>query len=158
MPFYLRNDTEQWFSHIKEQAPIETKFDLYYFCLMMGFATGRTSVPSQRSVVTEFQKNYVKAYIPAQKLITGLLIKSELKKYGVEATEKDQVYNILSEIIDPDTSTKLTETGLNKLNEYASGGYDVMSEEFPTKFYSVEEFLRAYTFLLRANVKGGMAK
>ena len=63
MPFYLRNDTEQWFSHIKEQAPIETKFDLYYFCLMMGFATGRTSVPSQRSEVTEFQKNYAANWV-----------------------------------------------------------------------------------------------
>ena len=152
MPFYLRSDTEQWFGHIKEQEPIETKFDLYYFCLMMGFATGRTSVPSQRSEVKEFQKNYVKAYLPVQKLITGLLIKSEFKKYGVEATEKDQVYEILTEIIDPDSSTKLTEVGLNKLNEYASGGYDVMSEEFPSKFYSVEEFLRAYTLLLRNKI------
>ena len=152
MPFYLRNDTEQWFSHIKDQEPIETKFDLYYFCLMMGFATGRTSAPLQRSEVTEFQKNYVKAYLPVQKLITGLLIKSEFKKYGVEATEKEQVYKILTEIIDPDSSTKLTEVGLNKLNEYASGGYDVMSEEFPSKFYSVEEFLRAYTLILRNKI------
>lgn len=149
MPFYLRNDTEQWFSHIKDQPPIETKFDLYYFCLMMGFAAGRTSNPTQRSDTTEFQKNFVKSYHPVQKLILGLLIKAELKKYAVEISEKDQVYKILAEMIDPDSSTKLTEQGLNKLNEYASGGYDVLSEEFPAKPYSTEEFLRTYTLLIR---------
>lgn len=149
MPFYLRNDTESWFSHIKDQRPLETKFDLYYFCLMLGFAAGRKSSPSERSATTEFQKNFVKTYIPVQKLIIGLLINAELKRLGIDATEKDQVYNLLTSLVDPENQTKLTETGINKLNEYASGGYDILSEELPSKPYTVEEFFRTYSSLLK---------
>lgn len=150
MSFYLRNDTEQWFSHIKDQKPyIETKFDLYYFCAMLGLASGRKSSVTGRSEATEITKNFVKAYLPVQKLIIGLLIKAELRRLGIDVTEKDQVYEKLNEIVDPDSPTKLTESGLTKLNEYASGGYDVLSEELPTKPYNVEDFLRTYTALLK---------
>lgn len=153
MPFYLREDTESWFTHIRDQRPIETKFDIYYFCLMLGFARGRKSSPSERSDTTEFQKNFVKTYIPVQKLIIGLLIKAELKRLGIESTEKDQVYNLLTSLVDPDSQTKLTEVGVNKLNEYASGGYDVLAEELPSKPYSVEEFLRTYRRLFEIKPK-----
>jgi hypothetical protein len=150
MAFFLRNDTEQWFSHIKDQKPyIETKFDLYYFCLMLGLASGEKHPVTGKSEATEFQKNFVKAFIPVQKLIIGLLIKAELRRLGINATEKDQVYDLLTEIVDPDSPTKLTEAGITKLNEYASGGYDVLSEELPTKPYNVEDFLRTYTALLK---------
>lgn len=153
MSFYLRNDTEQWFSNIKDQKPyIETKFDLYYFCAMLGLAAGRKS--SGRSEATEFQKNFVKTFLPVQKLIIGLLIKVELRRLGIDATEKDQVYDLLNEIVDPDSSTKLTDAGITKLNEYASGGYDVLSEELPTKPYNVEDFLRTYTVLLKNKASG----
>ena len=81
-------------------------------------------------------------------IIIGLLIKAELKRLGIQSTEKDQVYNLLTSLVDPDSQTKLTESGVNKLNEYASGGYDVLSEELPSKPYSVEEFLRTYRNLI----------
>ena len=137
MAFYLRNDTEQWFSHIKDQKPyIETKFDIYYFCLMLGLAAGRKCPVTGKSEATEFQKNFVKSYIPVQKLIIGLLIKSELRRLGINPTEKD-------------SSTKLTESGVTRMNEYASGGYDILSEEIPIKPYNVEDFLRTYTALLK---------
>lgn len=153
MAFYLRNDTEQWFSNIKDQKPyIETKFDIYYFCAMLGLAAGRKSSITEKSEATEFVKTFVKAYLPVQKLIIGLLIKAELRRLGIDATEKDEVYRLLSDIVDPDTPTKLTEAGLTKLNEYASGGYDVLSEELPTKPYNVEDFLRTYTALLKRKV------
>ena len=41
MAFELRKDAERWFRHIAAELP--TKFDLYYFCLLAGFATGRKS-------------------------------------------------------------------------------------------------------------------
>jgi len=155
MPFYLRTDTEKWFTHIKDQQPLETKFDLYYFCLMLGLAAGRKSSPSERSGTTEFQKNFVKTYIPVQKLIIGLLINTELKRRGIDPTEKDQVYNLLTSLVDPEVQTKLTESGINKLNEYASGGYDILTEELPSKPYSVEEFLRSYRVLLDTKAQQG---
>lgn len=150
MPFYLRNDTEQWFSHIKDQKPyIDTKFDLYYFCLMVGLAAGNKSPVTARSEATEFQKSFVRAFIPVQKLIIGLLISTELKRLGVDISEKEHVYQRLTELVDPDSSTKLTEAGINKLNEYASGGYDLLTEELSSKPYSVEDFLRSYVAIIR---------
>lgn len=150
MAFYLRNDTEQWFSHIKDQKPyIETKFDLYYFCLMLGLAAGRKSPVTGKSDATEFQKNFVKAFIPVQKLIIGLLLKAELRRLGIDPSEKDHVYDLLTEIVDPDSLTKLTEAGITKLNEYVSGGYDILSEEMPSKPYNVEDFIRSYRQLIK---------
>ena len=37
MSFRLRTDAEKWFSEIADH-PGTLKFDLYYFCLMAGFA------------------------------------------------------------------------------------------------------------------------
>ncbi|BBD08434.1 hypothetical protein [Desulfovibrio ferrophilus] len=149
MPFYLRNDTDNWFKNIKDQKPyFETKFDIYYLCLMLGIASGKKSKVHGKSETTEFQKNFVKTYIPVQKLIIGLMISSELKRYGISPTEKTLVQEHLASIIDPDVSTKLTDKGLNTLNEYASGGYEILAENFTSKPYDVEEFLTSYCGLL----------
>jgi hypothetical protein len=116
---------------------------------MLGLAGNRKSPISGKSDATEFQKTFVKAYIPVQKLIIGLLIHAELKHLGVDISEKEEVHGILIGLVDTDSPTKLTEKGLNILNEYASGGYDILTEYFPTKPYSLEDFLRSYSKLIQ---------
>lgn len=150
MPFYLRADTEQWFSHIKdEKSYIETKFDIYYFCLMVGFSRNYKSSISGKSEVNEFQKNFVKAYLPVQRIIIGLLLDTEMRRLGVLPTEKHLFHKILTDLVDPDSATKLTELGLTRLNEYVSGGYEILSESISTKPYSVESFILQYVEVLR---------
>ena len=148
--FRMRQDAENWFSNIRDQKPIQTKFDLYYFCLMVGLATGRRSDPVKRCpTVTDFVDNFVKDYKPYQRLIIGLLIRAELSRQGISVNEKDEVRRLFVELVDPMSPTNLTDTGMERINEYSSGGYDYLAEKLNSKPYHVEEFLRTYSKLLR---------
>ncbi|KAM3091288.1 hypothetical protein ACKFKG_26250 [Phormidesmis sp. 146-35] len=148
--FRMRQDAENWFFNIRGQKPIQTKFDLYYFCLMIGLATGRKSEPAKRCPdFTDFVDNFVKDYKPYQRLIIGLLIRTELSRLGVVVTEKDEVRKLFVELVDPTSPTNLTDVGMERMNEYSSGGYDYLAEKLNSKPYYVEEFLRTYAKLLR---------
>lgn len=100
--FRMRQDAENWFSNIRDQKPIRTKFDLYYFCLMMGLATGRRSAPAKCGFgYTDFTDNFVSDYKPYQRLIVGLLIRAELSRRGVSVTEKDEVRKFFVDLVNP---------------------------------------------------------
>ncbi|MBW4692624.1 MAG: hypothetical protein KME27_12750 [Lyngbya sp. HA4199-MV5] len=152
--FRMRQDAENWFSNIRDQKPIKTKFDLYYFCLMVGLATGRRSEPTKRgSEVTDFTDNFVSDYKPYQRLIIGLLIRAELSRSGISVTEKDEVRKLFVDLVNPQNPTNLTDAGMDRLNEYSSGGYDYLAEKLDSRPYHVEEFLRTYAKLLRGAIE-----
>ncbi|WP_088892400.1 hypothetical protein [Leptolyngbya ohadii] len=151
--FRMRQDAENWFSNIRDQKPIRTKFDLYYFCLMLGLAANRRSEPTKHCPeVTDFTDNFVSDYKPYQRLIIGLLIRAELSRLGVSVTEKDEVRKLFVDLVNPQNPTNLTDSGMDRLNEYSSGGYDYLAEKLDSKPYHVEEFLRTYARLLRGAV------
>jgi hypothetical protein len=152
--FRMRQDAENWFSNIRDQKPIKTKFDLYYFCLMVGLATGRRSDPTKHCPeVTDFTDNFVSDYKPYQRLIIGLLIGAELFRSGISVTEKDEVRKLFVDLVDPQNPTNLTDAGMDRLNEYSSGGYDYLAERLDSRPYHVEEFLRTYAKLLRGTIE-----
>lgn len=153
--FRLRQDTEDWFSNIYGKDKIvSAKFDLYYFCLMLGIATGRRSDPIKCCrEVADFVDYFISDYRPYQRLIIGLLIRAELSRLGVSVTEKDEVRKLFVELVNPQNPTHLTDIGMNRLNEYSSGGYDYLAEKLNSKPYHVEEFLRTYTKLLRKAIE-----
>lgn len=152
--FRMRQDAENWFSNIRDQKPIRTKFDLYYFCLMMGLATERRSDPAKSCPdYTDFTDNFVGDYKPYQRLIIGLLIRAELSRRGVSVTEKDEVRKFFVDLVNPQNPTNLTDTGMDRLNEYASGGYDYLAEKLDSRPYHVEEFLRTYANFLREAIE-----
>jgi hypothetical protein len=154
MHFRLRRDTQEWFKNISDQKPIETMFDLYYFCLMRGLASGRTSVPAKRyPEYNDFIDNFITTYRPYQRLIIGLLIRAELARFGISVAEKDDVRRLLLDFVDPTTATNLTDKGVEQLNEYASGGFDYLTERLDSKPHHVEEFLRTYVRLLQQAVE-----
>ncbi|HEY9866677.1 MAG TPA: hypothetical protein V6D21_21060 [Candidatus Obscuribacterales bacterium] len=152
--FRMRQDTEDWFSKInKRELGIKTKFDLYYLCLMMGFASGRSSNPSKQcSDCTDFVDEFVQDYKPQQNLIIGLLIRAVLIDFGVSLDNKIDTKEIITELIDPNSITNLTNYGMESMNAYSSGGYDYLTENFDSKPYHLEEFLISYVQLLRQAV------
>jgi len=152
-PFRIRGDVEDWFSQIAKQKPINTKFDLYYFCLMLGLATRRESEPNQMCPsCTDFVDNFVSDYRNSQRLIIGLLIRAELSYWKINITEKEAVRKKFGELVDPQSQTHLTNEGMDRLNQYSSGGFDYLTEQLDSKPYDVEEFLRSYAKLLREAV------
>lgn len=147
--FRLRQDAELWFSNIFEK-PIDTKFDIYYLCLMLGLATGKFSNNKEG---TEFIDYFITDYASHQTLIIGLLVITELHKRGIEIKERNEISNVFKEFIDTATRTSLTDNAIEKLNGYASGGYEYLTEKIDTKPHHVEEFLITYHSLLNEAIE-----
>ncbi|WP_447909480.1 hypothetical protein [Brevundimonas bullata] len=149
MAFRLRNDAEKWFSELDGKEPTKTKFDLYYFCVMAGLASGRSSDPSAAGVGTkEFMSDFIQDYKPAQRLLLGLLVVAEVKRGGIDLDEKAAVREVFKRLVTPNASTNLTDEGMRCMNAYASGGYEFLAEQRDTKPASAQEFLRDYVALI----------
>ena len=156
MPFRLREDAEKWFSELDGKEPTKTKFDLYYFCLMSGLASGRSSDAANLGVTSrEIVDDFIQDYRPAQRLIIGLLVVAEVRKRGIDLAEKRAVREVFRRLVTPDTPTKLTDEGMRCLNAYASGGYEFLAESRQTKPDAPEEFLRDFVLLMEEAIDAG---
>ena len=147
MPFRIREDAERWFKELDGKEPAKAKFDLYYFCLMAGLASGRTSDPSglgAREIIDEF----IQDYQPAQRLLIGLLVAAEVQRGGIDLSEKAAVRAVFGRLVTPGSKTQLTDEGMRCMNAYASGGYDFLAESRDVPPASPEEFLRDFVGLV----------
>ncbi|MGD1804197.1 hypothetical protein ACP6PL_01975 [Dapis sp. BLCC M126] len=154
--FQLRLDVDEWFSNINKgkTQQIKTDFDLYYFCLMMGLATKSKNNPSERCQCRDFIDYFVSDYKNQRNLIIGLLFRAELENMGISLDEKDATKKQLLKLIDPSSQTNLTDEGIDKMNAYASGGFDYLREKFGSKPYHLEDFLQSYVKILREAIDG----
>ncbi len=143
--FRMRNDARAWFKQIADFEHFRTDFDQYYLCLMAGFASGRSS---ESGTTTEMVENFVEDYKEASRFLIGLLVIAELKKAGIEIFERDSVRDMFKRLVDPHSPNQLTDEGMRRMNAYASGGYDFLSEQRETKPFSGEEFIRDYAQLI----------
>ncbi len=153
MPFRLREDAERWFKELDGKEPAKTKFDLYYFCLVAGLASGRTSDPSAfgaREIIDEF----IQDYQPAQNLLIGLLVTAEVRLSGMDLSEKAAVRGVFKRLVTPGSKTQLTDEGMRCMNAYASGGYDYLAESRDSAPASPEEFIRDFVGLVDGAVAG----
>jgi hypothetical protein len=144
--FRLRNDARTWFSQISGFSQFKADFDLYYICLMAGFASGRSTADGGPS--TEIVEYFIEPYKPASLFLVGLLVVAELKKGGRDVDEEGAVRSVFSRLVDPRSPNHLTDEGMRRMNAYASGGYEYLAEKRETKPHSGEEFLRDYVQLI----------
>ena len=143
--FRMRNDARAWLSQISDFEQFRVDFDQYYLCLMAGFASGRST---EGGASTEMVEAFVEEYKPASRFLIGLLVIAELKKGGIDVSERTAVRALFKRLVDPQSPNSLTDEGMRRMNAYASGGYDYLSERRETKPYSGEEFLRDYVQLI----------
>ncbi len=147
MPFRLRDDARgAFFKKIRGKKPLSTDFDLFYLCLMLGLAGNRKSSSASRS--TEFVDYFIGPYKGRARLLIGLTILAQLRNLGVTLHEKEEVTAQISKLIATDHSTSLSSAGMDIFNDYASGGYDILIERFPSAPHHAEEFLIRYAELL----------
>ena len=148
--FRLRSDAENWFSEIESTSHFRSKFDIYYFCLMAGFASNRSNeAPLSGTASRDFIDYFIDDYKAASLLLIGLLVVSEMKYKGIDVTEKVAVRSLFKDLVDASNGNNfLTEHGMKRMNAYASGGFDFLAENRDSKPYSVDEFLRDYVLLI----------
>jgi hypothetical protein len=142
--FRLHEDAPKWFKNISGE-PFKTDFDQYYFCLMAGFASGRSN---ETAATVEKTDTFPEDYKEASRFLIGLLVMAELRNAGIDLSERDAVRDMFKRLVKPDSSNQLTDWGMRRLNAYASGGYDYLVEQREQKPQSNEELLRDYPQLI----------
>jgi len=80
------------------------------------------------------------------------LTEARNKKSVTLDLRKPEGAELFKRLVDPHSPNQLTDEGMRRMNAYASGGYDYLSEQRETKPYSGEEFLRDYAQLIEGAV------
>jgi hypothetical protein len=146
MYFRLRKDAENWFKDVANSYP--TKFDLYYLCLMVGLAAKRKGSASAGDA-TDMIDYFPGDFQARQSIVIGVLIARELAASGIGVSERESVHRIVSSMVTPKTPSYLTDAGVKLMNDYASGGYELLTERFEDRPRTVETFVRKYAALVR---------
>jgi hypothetical protein len=146
MAFRLRQQAEEWFKYIfKQDGPIQRKFDVYYFCLMLGLATSKLEKPEDAPEIVDY---FITEYKPVQRIIIGLLLIAELHRMGTDLSDRKSLQKLMDEYLDPTNPANLTDAGFSRLNDYAAGGFTFLAEQLEDKPHRVEDFLQLYVRIL----------
>ena len=141
MYFKLRKDAKNWFSDISKSFSID--FDIYYFCLMAGFAEGRLERDGgdKSSDLVDY---FPGEYRSRGDLLLAQLIRQELRRFKIKLDNQSGVRKKIGELILAKSPSCLTDEGVKLMNAYASGGYEVLLEYFDDRPRTVETFIRNY--------------
>jgi hypothetical protein len=142
MDFQLREDARKWFKDISDHYPL--LFDLYYLCLMAGFASGRRNTEIGSDDVKGLVENFPGEFRSRGRLLVGLLINTELSRLGIDLDERDDVYSRVAKLVDPNSPSYMSNEGVRLMNQYAHGGFDALCEYFGDRPRSIETFIRKY--------------
>lgn len=138
MPFRLRKDAREWFKHIEPDLGLD--FDMYYFCLIAGLATGtKRDTPADQT--TELVDNFPQKYAAKSRLIIGLFLAKEIERMGIDFSSRDLVYKQIHDLVDINTAHMLSDVGMREMNRLSYGGLEVLMEYFEERPASIETFL-----------------
>ncbi len=142
--FRLRDDATKWFADLAFGDKIGLKFEIFYFTLMAGYAAVRP-VPFEGSAATDLIAYFPGEYVQRRHLLVAGLINAELVARGIRVTERPGVQRVVADVVTPfsNNGAGLSDYGVKRMNEYASGGFEVLRERMD-KPRSVETFLRLY--------------
>jgi hypothetical protein len=140
MSFFRRQEMDSWFSQLRKDGSLEIQFDYYYLCLMMGFATLRDDTLEGGN---ELIRHFPGQYAAASKLIIGLLLIAETQKLGKQLANKRDVEFLVNQYLDASGSGTLNDAGYARLNDYANGGFNYLSEAQEKPHYA-DAFFASY--------------
>jgi hypothetical protein len=140
MYFQLVDEARDWFAPIRKD--LEFEFDIYYFCLMMGLASGyKTSLEGGRDLVADFPGGYRSR----ARLIVAAFLRTELDYRRVDLSDRESLGNELRKLLDPMSSSGLSDEGMKELNQFAKGGLFKLQEVFESgRPTSLQSFLLVY--------------
>lgn len=142
--FAIREDARTWFKDVRSELDMD--FDAYYFCFIAGITdmTKKTGVPAIETA--DLSRDFPGKYRDRKHLLVALFLSRELKNLGVAMDEKKLVHETISELIEPNSVSNLSDEGIQRFNEFAHGGYDVISEKWFVDYRpkSLENFLRHF--------------
>lgn len=132
MPFRLPKKCRGYFKDItgKENAKLDILFDGYYLSMLVGLA--QTKIDTNADLEpSELVDEYPLSYQESRDYIAALLIATEAKRIPVDVTNADALEQLMTNLIDSHSKTRLSREGEERLNQYAARGIDVILENMP---------------------------
>jgi hypothetical protein len=151
MSFRLSKEARSYFANINQAASIkqlETDWDKYYLSAMAGIKA-RSRVPDEEEPPTEqeFVDYVIKAYDDQRYEIYGSLIAAEIDRQGIPWGQKEEIRQLMLNLLDSETNTRLSEEGTRALNCYAEKGARLIRSEIRPQ-PELDQFLNEYYELL----------
>jgi len=122
-------------------SPTMLLFDAFYAGLLVGLHTGRMA--DQKSLEKQyFIDHYPNEFEPAREYIAGLLVEAELRRLdGTKQCSERQFEREIAKLLDADEPSRLSQNGIEALNSYAAGGFELIREALKPNPTSVQDFL-----------------
>ena len=162
MDFFISKEARKWFGEISNEfsalpgTRTAPDFDAFYFCFVAGIAANRKkALPTEDTA--QLVSRFPETYRNRSSLLVSLFLSRELKSRGVDATERQRVQDVLSELVSPQSENLLSDEGVREFNRYSFGGFDVLREWFEERPTSLETFLRSFKLRIdeRFDAEGG---
>jgi hypothetical protein len=133
-----------WFAGLHaNDEPLSIQWDDFFICLLAGLQQGRRvqlSGPA-KSATKIFNKEFPGPYSSVWRLLAGALISVELTRLGTDSNDRPQVRAQISEFIDGD---RLSSAGSERMNEYALGGFELLSERLQDRQADYASFVSLF--------------
>lgn len=147
MAFKITSKCRSFFQYIydkenKDGTKLKLLFDEYYLCLMVGLASEMYD-ENPKLESSEITDVYPGDYVQSRDYIAGLLIATERKRRGIPESDSGALEKLMTRYLDSESRTRLSQEGVDRLNQYAARGIDIMMDVM-TKPYELESFLIEY--------------
>lgn len=147
MSFVYPKGARSYFKAVEKvgsgQAHFSTMFDTYYLCMLVGLDARMLASTDDLDASGTFVDYYPIEHQPHADVIAGLLIDAEMERNGIDVGNRKSIENLMIDLLEPQSATKLSKTGIGLLNRYAAHGFQIIRESMPPP-HAVEDFLVAY--------------
>jgi hypothetical protein len=152
--FRILKDARPWFKDLySKEEGLVIDFEVYYFCLMAGLASGKKRSDLTTTETTELVQHFPGRYKERGKIIVSLFLARYLAGLGVTLTDKKTAHNQISKLISPTSPNYLSDDGMKELNKYAAAGYDEIIGWFEDRPRTLESFLRTFALKIDSQVQ-----
>lgn len=150
--FRISREANSWFEKLNnnENKLFKTKFDFYYLLLMMGL-TSLQKKPIESDAL-DLTRDFPIEFNGSKLLIIGILVHTELKRLAIPIDNKANVQEKFIELVDPDSSSKLSNRGFSMMNEYTSFGFSLLKERLGSSPELANEFIIDIYKQIKSNI------
>lgn len=143
----MPKDSRDYFKLIdKSSSNFKLMFDKYFICVMVGFNFGKLGAVEQIEPA-DFIDYYPELYADKSDLIIGLLIDAEMRRQGISSDDRIGVEGLILKLINHNSTTRLSEHGIDLLNLYAAFGQLIIRDKI-AKTAEIETFFVHYYNLI----------
>jgi len=129
MGFELSDGAQTYYKRVEQRSKsgkFKFQFDFYYLCCILGMLKGK--FPKLESG-NEIYRTFPTEYYKQRYHIIGLLIDAEIRRTGLDASDRANLEKFMLKLVSMENPTHLSDDGEKYLNRYAEGGYQLILEE-----------------------------